>query len=281
MRFSRVVCSSLDLATDPSCEKADIVPPDIIEELSSSDIIAREGTNVTLKCAAKGRPEPKLSWCRKDYKPVGTDVIIHEGNILKIKKASRLHMGVYFCVASNGVAPAVSRRITLQVNFPPTVWIPNQLIGANLGSNVTLECNTESYPESINYWTRHESGVILPGGNYDVIFKVTTYGTKMMLTIRHVVHKDYGVYLCFAQNSLGATESTILLYATGDVDPNYREDRMKVRESDEKLPTTFIKIFGKEEVIDSGNPGILCGIFQVVIFILISLVTSALHQHYT
>ncbi|GFS46082.1 hypothetical protein TNIN_232821 [Trichonephila inaurata madagascariensis] len=41
----------------------------IIEELSSSDLIAREGTNVTLNCASKGYPEPKLSWYREHYKP--------------------------------------------------------------------------------------------------------------------------------------------------------------------------------------------------------------------
>ncbi|GFR28084.1 lachesin-like protein [Trichonephila clavata] len=44
------------------------VPPYIIEELSSSDIFAREGATVTLKCFAKGHPEPKLSWHREDYK---------------------------------------------------------------------------------------------------------------------------------------------------------------------------------------------------------------------
>ncbi|GBM01531.1 hypothetical protein AVEN_209333-1 [Araneus ventricosus] len=48
-----------------------VVPPDIIEEQSSSDMFAREGTDIQLKCAAKGRPEPKLTWRREDYKPVG------------------------------------------------------------------------------------------------------------------------------------------------------------------------------------------------------------------
>ncbi|GFY11009.1 hypothetical protein TNCV_2201171 [Trichonephila clavipes] len=37
-------------------------------------MIAREGTNITLKCAAKGRPQPKLSWRREDYKRAGTGI---------------------------------------------------------------------------------------------------------------------------------------------------------------------------------------------------------------
>ncbi|GFQ81867.1 putative neural cell adhesion molecule l1 [Trichonephila clavata] len=303
MRFSHAVCSNLDLATDLSCEKADIrksvskcfelknmdawIPPDIIEELSSSDIITREGSNVTLKCTAKGHPEPKLSWCHEDYKSLGAgnwqnnnldpSVIIHEGNILSVSKVSRLHMGAYICYASNGVPPAASRRIMLQVNFPPTIWIPNQLVGANLGSNVTLECNTEGYPESINYWMRHDSEIISHGGKYDVILKVTNYKKIMFLQIRNVAYNDYGIYRCFAHNSLGEREGSIHLYATGDVDPNYREDKVKLRKSNERSSNeTSIKMSGKEEVIDSGKPRILYGIFQAMIFATLTVFISYL-----
>lgn len=44
------------------------------------------------------------------------------------------------------------------------IWIPNQLIGTHEGSQVTLECVSEAYPKSINYWT-HEDGEILAHGN--------------------------------------------------------------------------------------------------------------------
>lgn len=36
----------------------------------------------------------------------------------------------------------------------PVIHVPNQLVGAPLGTDVTLECNVEAYPRSINYWMR-------------------------------------------------------------------------------------------------------------------------------
>lgn len=37
-----------------------VVPPDIIVEESSSDVIVTEGSNVTLKCRARGYPLPDI-----------------------------------------------------------------------------------------------------------------------------------------------------------------------------------------------------------------------------
>ncbi|GFY41387.1 hypothetical protein TNIN_205801 [Trichonephila inaurata madagascariensis] len=47
------------------------VPPNIIDEQTSGYLTAVEGADVTLTCAARGRPEPKLSWRRTDYKLLG------------------------------------------------------------------------------------------------------------------------------------------------------------------------------------------------------------------
>lgn len=41
------------------------------------------------------------------------------------------------------------------------IWIQNQLVGAYEGQQMTLECHSEAYPKSINYWTR-EKGEIVP-----------------------------------------------------------------------------------------------------------------------
>lgn len=44
--------------------------------------------------------------------------------------------------------------------------IPNQLEGAYLGQNVTLECQTEAYPASINYWTTDRGDMIISGRSF-------------------------------------------------------------------------------------------------------------------
>lgn len=42
------------------------VPPDIIDEETSSDVTVREGENATLVCRAKGHPVPRIIWKRED-----------------------------------------------------------------------------------------------------------------------------------------------------------------------------------------------------------------------
>ncbi|KAI5692246.1 hypothetical protein M8J75_006901 [Diaphorina citri] len=42
------------------------LPPNIDDSLSSSDVIVREGANVTLSCHATGSPPPVIKWKRDD-----------------------------------------------------------------------------------------------------------------------------------------------------------------------------------------------------------------------
>lgn len=43
------------------------------------------------------------------------------------------------------------------------IQIQNQLVGAMEGDDVILECDSEAYPKSINYWTT-SLGEVLPKG---------------------------------------------------------------------------------------------------------------------
>jgi hypothetical protein len=46
------------------------VPPDILDDESSSDTLATEGMRVLLNCHARGNPTPTISWVRLDAKPI-------------------------------------------------------------------------------------------------------------------------------------------------------------------------------------------------------------------
>ncbi|XP_046400505.1 lachesin-like isoform X3 [Ischnura elegans] len=191
-----------------------VVPPSIVDKETSSDMVAREGANVTLVCKAQGYPEPYVMWRREDGQDInynGVNVNVIDGEVITITKVSRLHMGAYLCIASNGVPPSVSKRVLLRVQFPPMLWIPNQLEGAYIGQDVALECHTEAYPTSINYWTTERGDMIISGDKYESVSVENGYKKYMMLKIRNVTHRDFGSYKCMAKNSLGETDGLIKL----------------------------------------------------------------------
>ena len=89
--------------------------------------------------------------------------------------------------------------------------VPNQLVGAPLGTSVTLECNSESHPPAINYWMKNNI-MIMHGEKYRTEDIRDKYRTYMKLSISDIQPRDYGKYQCISKNSLGETEGTIKLY---------------------------------------------------------------------
>ncbi|EDW02977.1 GH10989, partial [Drosophila grimshawi] len=195
-----------------------VVPPNIDDALTSSDVIVREGDNVTLRCKAKGSPEPSIKWKRDDNHKIVINKTLEvndlETDSLELERISRLHMGAYLCIASNGVPPSVSKRIKVSVDFSPMVWIPHQLVGIPMGFNVTLECFIEANPTSLNYWTRENEQMITESSKYktETIPGHPSYKATMRLTITNVEGSDYGNYKCVAKNPRGDMDGNIKLY---------------------------------------------------------------------
>ncbi|XP_057323488.1 lachesin-like [Microplitis mediator] len=204
------------------------VPPDFVTNETSGDVMVSEGSQVKLTCRAKGVPQPRVNWKRED----GKNIVIREpvvasngqkskvssvseyhGEELRLTKISRHDMGAYLCIASNGVPPAISKRITINVHFPPVIHVPNQLVGAPLGTDVALECFVEASPKSINYWMKDDDEMIISGTRHEVqAISKSAFQVKMVLTIRHLQKQDFGSYKCAAKNSRGDVDFSIRLY---------------------------------------------------------------------
>jgi len=49
------------------------------------------------------------------------------------------------------------------VTVPPMLTISNQLVGGYIGQDIKLECHTEAFPTSINFWTTEKGDMIVSG----------------------------------------------------------------------------------------------------------------------
>ncbi|CAK1542331.1 unnamed protein product [Leptosia nina] len=197
------------------------VPPDIVSDDTSGDVSVQELENATLTCKATGHPPPKITWRREDHEPIllkkpnsreFDKVESFVGSSMPLWRVDRRQMGAFLCIASNDVPPAVSKRITLNVNFAPTVKVPNQLLGAPLGTDVKLKCYVEAYPNTINYWIKNRGEMLLDGPKYTIREEKSSYKVSMWLTIRQFAKSDIGTYNCVSTNSLGKSEGTLRLY---------------------------------------------------------------------
>ncbi|XP_059474241.1 lachesin-like isoform X2 [Neocloeon triangulifer] len=198
-----------------------VIPPDIVYEETSGDMMVPEGGSAKLVCKAKGYPKPKIVWRRED----GGDIILrglqstrskvasYENEVLSLVKVTRSEMGAYLCIAANGVPPSVSKRMMVHVHFHPLIQVPNQLVGAPTNTDVTLQCHVEASPKAINYWTRENGEMIITSDKYQMTeFNSSYYSVQMRLVIRRFNKVDIGGYKCISKNSIGDAEGNIRLY---------------------------------------------------------------------
>ncbi|XP_026330411.1 lachesin-like [Hyposmocoma kahamanoa] len=203
-----------------------VIPPDIVDTVSEGSS-AREGGSVRLTCSATGVPPPTVMWRRELNRPIvfrhdgGKEkkvVTSFKGECLELAHVQRTDMGAYYCIASNGIPPTVSRRYHVQVHFIPQVKVTNQLVGAPLGSDIQLQCYIESAPAAMNSWYR-EDGKSLVSDKLSENPKfrvaetmVNEYSLWMNLTIKSLAPGDFGTYICSSVNALGKMESQVSVH---------------------------------------------------------------------
>ncbi|KAK3097563.1 hypothetical protein FSP39_010876 [Pinctada imbricata] len=194
------------------------VPAEILDYASTSMTVrVNEKENVHLWCNATGVPPPRVTWYRKEgialteYKKVGD-----EGQELIIKNISRHCGGVYKCMAYNGVEPAVTREISVEVEFKPEVRVHARRMGQYRGKETILECVISASPQGENYWRKGNNEIMRYSklhSNYRTeLYTEGTNRISLSLRIREVTATDFGIYTCQAKNHLGFADDNIELY---------------------------------------------------------------------
>ncbi|XP_056400329.1 opioid-binding protein/cell adhesion molecule isoform X5 [Hyla sarda] len=178
------------------------VPPQILN--ISTNITVNEGSTVTLRCLATGRPEPAVTWKLYSGK---SHRFVSDDEYLEITGITREQSGQYECSAANEVAAPAVRRVTVTVNYPPYIS-DTRNTGASVGQKGTLRCSALAVPLAEFQWYKEDTRL---NNGLDGV-RIENKDHLSILTFFNVSEKDYGNYTCVASNKLGNSNASVILY---------------------------------------------------------------------
>ncbi|XP_037072407.1 lachesin-like [Pollicipes pollicipes] len=151
------VCS---VSTDPVTElthQLDVMYGPTVQTIPESGmVVAQKGSEETLECSARGKPQPQVVW-RKQTGLLPTGEKTRLGNRYTVSQISRQMAGVYECVADNGLGQTAVGRISLQVQYPPEVEVERSTVYTGEGYAVKLACFVYADPPAKVVWARDGS----------------------------------------------------------------------------------------------------------------------------
>ncbi|CAB3363001.1 Hypothetical predicted protein [Cloeon dipterum] len=205
-------------------------------DLSGVEEHVHEGTEVVLSCHVSGaRPAANITWYNGS-EPIGRDATVttHAAvqqpstKIVKSAdgtyetqselrfKATRHENGeTLTCEATNPVITKEKERpmkdtVTLEVLYPPSVFVSPENVTVNESTDVLLFCQFVANPSVLNsaQWLRDGLPIAIDGGEH------YEGGTPLQptLLIKNATRHDQGTYSCVLENAVGKTESQNVAY---------------------------------------------------------------------
>ncbi|NWW37465.1 HMCN1 protein, partial [Panurus biarmicus] len=170
-----------------------------------SEILVGLGDTTVMECKTTGIPPPQVKWFKGDLELRASAFLIidvHRG-LLKIQETQDLDAGDYTCVATNEAGRAAG-KITLDVGSPPVFTQEPGDESADLGSNVTLPCYVQGYPEPRVTWRRLDGAPLF---SRPFALSSSSQLRTGALAIQNLWVSDEGTYVCEAENQFGRIQS--------------------------------------------------------------------------
>uniref|UniRef100_A0A8C9AE22 Immunoglobulin superfamily member 9 n=1 Tax=Prolemur simus TaxID=1328070 RepID=A0A8C9AE22_PROSS len=166
-------------------------PPPVLE--------VQELEAVTLRCVARGSPQPHVTW-----KLRGQDLGQGQGHVkvqngtLWIRRVERSSSGVYVCQASSTEGSA-THATQLLVLGPPVIVVPPTNSTVNASQDVSLACQAEAYPANLTYSWFQDSVNVFHISRLQSRVRILVDGS---LRLQAVQPDDTGQYTCVPSNGL-------------------------------------------------------------------------------
>ncbi|NXW73911.1 HMCN1 protein, partial [Hirundo rustica] len=170
-----------------------------------SEILVGLGDTTVMECKTTGIPPPQVKWFKGDLELRASAFLIidiHRG-LLKIQETQDLDAGDYTCVATNEAGRAAG-KINLDVGSPPVFTQEPGDESADLGSNVTLLCYVQGYPEPRVTWRRLDGAPLF---SRPFALSSSSQLRTGALAIQNLWVSDEGTYVCEAENQFGRIQS--------------------------------------------------------------------------
>ncbi|KAM3610982.1 uncharacterized protein V6R79_011806 [Siganus canaliculatus] len=176
-----------------------------------ADVTASVGENVTLPCAARGFPQPAVTWRRRDGRQILTRTDSHsrttqlENGHLLIHSVWLDDEGLYICEAKNQFGSVEAEaRVSVTGLEPPLLAQSTPLITTGIGQSVNIPCMLlDGIPLPERHWSQNGKPVRLNGRTF-----LRSDGS---LYIERAAPEDAGTYVCTAVNVAGSMNITVSL----------------------------------------------------------------------
>ncbi|XP_028259472.1 hemicentin-1 [Parambassis ranga] len=181
-----------------------------------SEILVGIRETTVMACLASGVPQPEIWWYKGDLQLHSSSLLEVDtsGGTLTIKETQSRDAGDYTCVAVNAAGTS-SGKISLSVGAAPTFTREPSDVSSDIGSNVTLSCHAQGYPEPRVTWRREGGSPLFNGPR----LHGSITQKKGDLQIINLWVEDEAVYICEAQNHFGKIQTQASITVTGLVSP--------------------------------------------------------------
>ncbi|XP_045037928.2 protein turtle homolog A isoform X4 [Desmodus rotundus] len=166
-------------------------PPQVLE--------VQELEPVTLRCVARGSPQPHVTW-----KLQGQDLGQGHGQMqvqngtLWIRQVERGSSGIYTCQASSTEGSTI-HTTQLLVLGPPVIVVPPNNSTVNASQDISLSCRAEAYPANLTYSWFQDSVNVFHISRLQSRVRILVDGS---LWLHAVQPDDAGLYTCVPSNGL-------------------------------------------------------------------------------
>ncbi|XP_046540112.1 protein turtle homolog A [Equus quagga] len=166
-------------------------PPQVLE--------VRELEPITLRCVARGSPQPRVTWkLRGQDLGQGQGPVQVRNGTLWIRRVERGSSGVYICQASSTEGSA-THATQLLVLGPPVIVVPPKNSTVNASQDVSLACRAEAYPANLTYSWFQDSINVFHISRLQSRVRILVDGS---LRLQAAQPEDAGRYTCVPSNGL-------------------------------------------------------------------------------